>query len=186
MKIKPFLYLLTFIVMPTMAIAQQDTILTYTKVLEVPGVGKDDLFFRARQWTVESFKDPKSVLQVQDKESGELSGKAYTLVKWTLHYMGSDWPQETYVSFLFNIYLKDGKYKYVFTNFEFDKVSQNVSYWTNRYITTSSEPPTKVPMVSAKKNKAVWLSITDKLKSDMQAFVSSLEESMNKKAKSDF
>ena len=46
-----------------------------TKVVEVPGVSKDDLFVRASSWIVETFNSAKYVTQFSDKDAGVIKGK---------------------------------------------------------------------------------------------------------------
>lgn len=46
-----------------------------TKVVDVPGVSKDELFVKASTWMVEAFNSSKSVIQYSDKEAGVIKGK---------------------------------------------------------------------------------------------------------------
>lgn len=46
-----------------------------TKVVEVSGVSKDDLFVRASSWMVETFNSAKYVTQFSDKDAGIIKGK---------------------------------------------------------------------------------------------------------------
>ena len=46
-----------------------------TKVVDVPGVSKDELFVRASSWMVKTFNSSKSVTQYSDKEAGIIKGK---------------------------------------------------------------------------------------------------------------
>lgn len=45
-----------------------------SEIIEVPGT-KDELYIRANQWMVRTFKSAKSVIQYQDKEAGKIMGK---------------------------------------------------------------------------------------------------------------
>lgn len=53
---------------------------TMTVVFDVKGVDKKELFVRANTWFVANFKDAKSVIQFNDKESGKIAGKYYAEV----------------------------------------------------------------------------------------------------------
>ena len=44
------------------------------EIIDVPGT-KDELYIRANQWMIRSFKSAKSVIQFQDKEAGKIMGK---------------------------------------------------------------------------------------------------------------
>ena len=46
-----------------------------TKVVEVPGASKDEIFVRAASWMAETFNSSKSVTQYSDKEAGIIKGK---------------------------------------------------------------------------------------------------------------
>lgn len=48
-----------------------------TKIIEVEGESKNQLYVKANNWVVETFKDAKSVIQFTDKESGTITGKFY-------------------------------------------------------------------------------------------------------------
>lgn len=52
-----------------------DEMFEYEAVKDVPGISQDQLFTRSSQWFVETFVDSSSVIEFQDKESGEISGK---------------------------------------------------------------------------------------------------------------
>ena len=53
---------------------EQVTTTKANNVLEVSGT-KNELFIKANEWMVRSFKDAKSVIQFQDKEAGKIMGK---------------------------------------------------------------------------------------------------------------
>ena len=46
-----------------------------TKVVEVSGASKDELFVKASSWLVDAFNSAKSVIQFSDKEAGIIKGK---------------------------------------------------------------------------------------------------------------
>lgn len=46
-----------------------------TKVVEVPGESKDELFVKASSWMVDAFNSAKNVIQFSDKEAGVIKGK---------------------------------------------------------------------------------------------------------------
>jgi len=93
------------------AIAQPDTLLAYTGVINVDGVPKDELYIRARDWMGSNLQG----LQIQDKLTGELSAKGVTEGNVTFRFFGSHIANATF-SFTANIWVKDGKYMYYITN----------------------------------------------------------------------
>lgn len=48
---------------------------TYTKVIDLPGMKKEDIYNRAQSYFVYNYVDGKSVIQTQDKEAGLLLAK---------------------------------------------------------------------------------------------------------------
>lgn len=48
---------------------------TYVRVIEVPGMSKDEIFTRAHNYFTYNYGSGKSVIQTQDKEQGLLVGK---------------------------------------------------------------------------------------------------------------
>lgn len=87
----------------------------YTEVVKVDSTSKSSLYSSAQLWFVETFKDANEVIQLQDKENGELIGKG-------LFYIPSNRFGYTtiglgIVRFQVQITVKEGRYKYSFTNF---------------------------------------------------------------------
>jgi hypothetical protein len=88
----------------------------YTAVVYVDSTSsKDAIYAAARAWFVDNFKDAKEVLQVQDKDAGELVGKGYIDIPsnrfgYIAIGVGIVW-------FNVTLYAKDGRYKYVISDF---------------------------------------------------------------------
>lgn len=88
--------------------------ITYKEVVFVDSLSnKQDLFSRAREWFAKAYKSSTSVIQMEDKESGKIVGKA--LIPVFYKYMGSQ-PGGN-INYTISIYLKDGKYKYEISDF---------------------------------------------------------------------
>lgn len=49
--------------------------ITYVKIVEVPGLSKDEIYSRANNYFVYNYGSGKSVIQTEDKEKGTLVGK---------------------------------------------------------------------------------------------------------------
>ncbi len=81
---------------------------TVTEVHEVPGQEKVAIYTAARAWFAHTFRDSKSVLEVQDKDAGQLIGKGYIpkVLDWGLGASAS-------LHFGITIDVKDGKYRIV-------------------------------------------------------------------------
>jgi len=151
--------------------------LTYSEVVEVSGVNKDELFVRGREWFNENFKSSKDVLQVTDKDNGELLGKGIMEVTYTYRYLGERTITSD-VGFQMNVWVKDGKYKYEMTNF-----SDNSNFEIG-LITTLDETHKTFPSVSAKKMNEIYVALKIGTKDKAADLIDNLKSGMSKKAKS--
>jgi hypothetical protein len=88
-------------------------LITYEGVVEVPGVSKADLYTRAYAWIAKAYRSANDVIQMNDKEAGQLVAKGSMRV--TARALGMDMDAGV-VRHTLSIYVKDGKYKYVLTN----------------------------------------------------------------------
>ena len=98
---------------------QLDTTLKYSEVIQVDSMNKLTLYQRARAWTNDVFKSSKNVIQIDDKETGEIAGKAIFDATISWNALGKRTATTT-VNFKFQILVKDGRYKYIFTDFTED------------------------------------------------------------------
>lgn len=53
----------------------------FETIMEVPGINQAVIYTASKKWIAESFQSGKSVIQTEDKESGQIVGRAYTTVK---------------------------------------------------------------------------------------------------------
>lgn len=97
------------------SIPLKDGDIFYDKIITAPGVKKDELFIRIRQWFVENFNSPGSVLGVNDEVNGLLTGNgAYEYSDEAALYGAS---HDGYIHFVINIAVKDGKFRVQIYNF---------------------------------------------------------------------
>lgn len=90
--------------------------LTYSGVVFVDSVSsKEELFERGRIWFANTFKDSKEVLQVNDKENGELIGRG--AMKFESETFSGSSATRGYIYFDIKVYTKQGRYRYEVTNF---------------------------------------------------------------------
>lgn len=82
--------------------------ITYTNVVNVDSLSKNELFSRAQEWVVKTYNSGKDVVQLSDKDNGKLIGNGALDVSWK--------NMSGYIKYTISIYVKDGKYKYEITN----------------------------------------------------------------------
>lgn len=174
---KTFLILIV-IFLSTLSYSQEP--LKWEEVVTVDStVNKTELFNRARQWFSNTFKSEKDVISISDKESGEISGNAVVEYKSDRFYVGVVCVNG-YVNFKVNVYVKDGRYKYVFHSFDHEGSYYDGNKPISYGILTNSEYAPK-PTRGGANNKA-WAEIKDQTTSQINALINSLKTAMSQKS----
>jgi hypothetical protein len=174
--------LITIIFVVAMAQVQaQSTAVTYTEVVQVDEASKkEQLYKRALNWFNSAFKDSKEVIQNQDKEAGEVTGKGsfeYT----SKVFLGSS-GTKGYVNFIVKITAKDGRYKYEFTEYRHDGLTIDFGL-----LTTDEECPYKELTKYGPKSwvNSVWVDLKAKSDAVSKPLIESLKTAMSKKLDSE-
>lgn len=177
-------YAFLLIALPLTSVAQFDTVISYSEVIQVPEASKDQLFYKGRQWFNDVFRDSKEVLQIADKETGELSGKGNFDFIYHYRFMKAMQSSVMQCHFLMNVWVKDGKYKYEITDLEpFDKTGAS---WSG-VLSSSPEAKYRTPMVSQKKMNEYLAQIKIDVDAKVREIISSLKDAMEKTSlKGDF
>jgi Domain of unknown function (DUF4468) with TBP-like fold len=177
--------LLTFYFLPFLSFSQKDTLITFTEIVITDSISKEQLFQNARQWYNKTFVSSKEVLQILDKETGELSGKGIIKSYYDYKVFGSEKKYDCYFKFNLDIRVKEGKYKYTFSNFVIDP-KLTPGFETIPALTSAEKCPVKFPMVSEKKTNGMYISMQKNLETQMTIFIAELKKEMNNKPKDDF
>lgn len=157
---------------------QVDSVLKYTEVVQVNGINKETLYQRARSWANDIFKSSKSVIQIDDKETGEIAGKAAFIASFSWNALGKR-TSTTTVNFKFQIISKDGKYKYIFSDF-------TESGYYDYLLTSAKENPYKTAGVSKKNLDLIWSSLKESSEYKTMELINSLKLAMQKKSDAEF
>jgi hypothetical protein len=174
---KTFLILLVMIV-STLSYSQEP--LKWEEVVPVDStINKAELFNRARQWFSNTFKSEKDVISISDKEIGEISGNAVVEYNSDRFY-GGVVCVNGYVNFKINVFVKDGRYKYVFHSFDHEGSFYDGNKPISYGILTNSEIAPK-PTRGGANNKA-WAEIKDQTTTQVNALINSLKTAMSKKS----
>ncbi len=132
------------------------------------------LYNNAKLFVIKDFKNPKSVIQIDDKENGKIVIKAV---------MNSNYNEkgilgfkfDIWTDFVFQIDLKDNKYRYrisnLFVDFSGDAVNENSS------IETIIQKANK--QIKAKYKPVVYRSVEQSVDNDILALVESLKKQMD-------
>lgn len=92
----------------------------YTEVVQMPGMSKDKLFERAMKAINAMYKLADKKIDKKDPEGGLLMMNCSTQVVLKDPSSHLD-VQSGYIKYKFNMYFKEGKYKYEFKTFHVDK-----------------------------------------------------------------
>jgi hypothetical protein len=84
---------------------------TYSEVVEISG-SQAELYARAREWFVHAYTNADDVIQMDEKESGQIIGKGKFSVYLSMN--------TRYIRHTVTIQVKDNKYRYTITNFVLD------------------------------------------------------------------
>ncbi len=171
--------LLTFFLFFPLTILSQEA-LTLSEVIQVSNTDKNELFIRGREWFNNNFKSSKDVLQISDKETGELLGKGIMKVNYTWRYMGEK-QSIIEVSFQMNIWVKDNRYKYELTNFNTIEDGMNINFGL---ITISNETNVKYSGFNEKKLNEMYLSIKQGTITKANQLIKDLKHKMEQESSS--
>ena len=99
---------------------------TVEKVVEVPGYTKDQIYTATKIWLAENFVSSKSVIEVDDKESGRIIGNAN--IKYPCS-GGMDCLAKMHwrLNVSLRVDMKDQKFKLAFTNMSWSAPGSNTS-----------------------------------------------------------
>lgn len=178
---------LAVIIFPLFSCAQQPV--NFTAVVKVDSsLSSSELYNRAKLFFMNSFNDSKAVLEIQDKESGQLSGKGYFKYEPT-SYIGSDGTRGK-IEFTVSVFVKDGRYKYEFTSFMHEG-NQNPGYGAmpfNLGLITTDQYPYYPNGYSKKMCDRTWDDVKTQINDKILSMISSLKTIMSKPfvAKSDW
>lgn len=145
---------------------------TYQGIKEVANVSKSDLFSRAFEWVAQSYNSAQNVVQMQDKEAGKIIIKA-------LHSVSSKGYDAGTVSYTLSIYIKDGRYKYVLTDFIHKAPILNKEIFSGGALENTQ------PKVALFKSARVWADVRRSTALRSRILVRNLESAMTLKGTKD-
>lgn len=129
----------------------------YTEVVPVAGASKNDLYTRAKSWVASNYPSSANIT-MDDKEEGKIICKG----NFPITLMGA---KQT-IDNTFTIEVKEGRYKYTFTDF---------------FITSSSGSVNRWPL--ERKDLAMKKSIYSSVDGKVKGFIETIAETMNTEVK---
>jgi hypothetical protein len=99
--------------------------ITYTGVVQVPGVSQAELYTRAKLWFANTFKSATEVVQADEKEAGIVQGRGWAPI--SVHFIGPKRPTTNLRMWqTIKIMVKEGRYRYEITNLESELGGDNI------------------------------------------------------------
>ena len=167
-------------------VVKHDSILTkerapyqFTEVVKIDSVSKDELYQRSLNWFVRNYKSSSTVIQLKDKETGQITGKA--LFSYTSKIIIGRKAAYGNVYYTIQIFVKEGRYKY-----EINDLIHKAGYLSNiptmslGLITNSEIYTGKVTEADKDWYNECWLALKTKTKIEIEKLALSLKEGMKK------
>jgi hypothetical protein len=111
---------------PKMPVDEISKLITYTEVVEEPGMNKDTLYNRGLRWFKSYFKNPNKAIKLADAEGRTIDG-GYTFTIQRPDPASKKTPAPMVdaglVNFKMKLFCKDAKFKYEITNISWQQTS---------------------------------------------------------------
>jgi len=148
---------------------------TYSEVVQVPGISKEQLYFRARAWFSNAFKSAKDVIQMDSKEAGTIIGKGNS----TTIIVSIGIPLETPCHYTVKIFCKDGRFKCEVTDISYSgyvegrRWENNIEYYFSERMFKKSGKPKSIPLQYMQQTEKVCKDVIASIKEKMQKEIGS-------------
>ena len=103
-------------------ISAETNLITYTKIIELPGVHQNDLYHNAYTWCNEFYKNPGNVIRKKDVLNGEIVCKGRFRIKTPATKRRIETPAGI-VQYTLTLLVKDNKYRYTITAINWKQTS---------------------------------------------------------------
>jgi hypothetical protein len=156
---------------------QADIPLTYSRILTLDSITKSDIYDRALVWCSKAFVDSKSAINVKDKESGIIGGKAIFDSYFKIPRKKDSVMSTSYTNYLFDwlIEIKEAKVRISLSNILVKEFSGDYP------VTINGKPPIKFAFTSDEKNKMYWDLAKQGFIKNIDSLVNSLQADIIKK-----
>jgi len=169
---------LVFVVIAAVAIvASGQENLIYTDVVQVDSVSKAELYTRAKLWFATTYNSASDVLQIEDKDAGQLVGKA--IFTYDPSFLSSCEIVRGTIKYTIKVFVKEGRYKYEITDFIHDPRGNKNGKYSVGLITTADECPNPYTMAKKWSNKT-WRDIKAQIEDNTSLMITSLQQAMEK------
>jgi hypothetical protein len=154
--------------------------ISFQGISSIEGLKKDELFNKVKLWVINSYPSPKDVINVEDKEIGVLKLKPI----FKKQKKSDNIAYDEVIHFDLDLYVKDGKYKYILTNIRSSLLfAGDTRYDKNpieKALLISKDDPEQMKHYEYRK---IW---SDEIKNEVSNLINSLQVFLLKKNDADF
>lgn len=151
--------------------------LKYTNVIHIEGASKDELFNRAYNWFVNSYRSANNVIQINDKQNGQITAKS--LFNYNPNFFVGSGPVKGYIRYTVSIYVKDGRFKYEITDFIHDPSTGPNSKSVGLLTDEIDYPGEEKRGANQKWMNNTWHDIKQQIHTNITPIVTSIIDGMN-------
>lgn len=113
--------------------------LIYSEVVQSPNNSSNQIYLNINEWFAKTYNSSNNVIQLNDKESGKIIGKGGFTIS-PIHKWGNiKTPQTFFVNYTLTIQIRDGKYKYEFSNITVRVTQENAPFSIETYYNINKE-----------------------------------------------
>lgn len=155
----------------------QDTLLTYSHILKVDTLSKNEIFDRTLIWCSKAFKDSKSAINVKERDGGIIGGKAYYQSPYEVPKK-----KDSTLGLIFNNYyfdwlieIKDNKLRFTANNIILKELDKDF------IVTTKKIAPFEVWLQPKSKTELEWKLSKEYFIKNLDELLSSLNSDLTSK-----
>jgi hypothetical protein len=155
----------------------QDTALSYSHILKVDTLSKNEIFDKTLIWCSKAFKDSKSAINVKERDGGIIGGKAFYLSPYMVPKKKDSALGVVFNNYYFNwlIEIKDNKLRFTANNIILKELEKNF------IVTTKKQAPFEVWLQPKSKTDLEWRLSKDYLMKNLNKLMLSLQRDLTKK-----
>ena len=155
-------------------------LITYSEVIEVQNISKDELYLRANTWLSRAFKSAKAVIDLQDKEAGKIIAKGNISAIIKVPLVGKQ--EAGIINMTITLQTKDGKYKYTVDNLQHSRPMGTPGNWAS--IGPLEQEKAKAGMM-VRPSQGEWKDLKEDAFKSIEEMIADLKKAMSK-AEKDF
>jgi hypothetical protein len=113
--------------------------LSYSEVVQSPNNNANQLYSNIYEWFAKTYNSANNVIQLNDKENGKIIGKGgFTIIP--IHQWGNiKTPQTFFVNYTLTVQIKDGRFKYDFSNITVKPIQSTATFGIETYYNIDKE-----------------------------------------------